>query len=132
MADLGVILALLGAKISPRAPEMQPQTQPDSHLALSWRQGSRPGDANQPWSPNSYRFAPIFETFFDSMFEPMLDYIFIMPRPGAANQPWSDVVKAGQVWKADAHSLRKKRILDTSLETTIIHVSQMFTCAKHK
>ena len=38
-----------------------------------------------------------------------------MPRPGAANQPWSDVVKAGKVWKADAHSLRKQRILDTSL-----------------
>ena len=124
--DLGVILALLGAKISPRGPEMQPQTQPDSHLALSWRR-SRPGDANQPWSPNSYRFDPIFELFSTPRIT-HLDHIFIMPCQGDANQPWSDVVKAGQVWKADAHPLQKKRIQDESLleANHKNHSSQMF------
>ena len=52
------------------------------------------------------------------MYEPILDNIFIMPRLGAANQPWSDVVKAGQVWKADAYPLRKKRIQNSGRKST--------------
>jgi hypothetical protein len=66
-----------------------------------------------------------------------LDNIFTMPRPGAANQPWSDVAKAGQVWKADAHPLRKKRIQDESLPEAnnkgsfLAHV-QNNACARHR
>ena len=74
--DLGVILALLGAKIGSRAPDMQPQTQPDSHHALSWRQGNRPGAANRPWGPNSFRFDQIFTTLLTPMHDPILDNIF--------------------------------------------------------
>ena len=88
-----------------------------------WLQENLLGVQHQPWCSNiAYCTKTIFST-----------RVILKNNACPRNISIStDVVKAGQIWKADAHSLRKKRILDISLETTIIHVLQVFTCAKHE